>query len=234
MNTYMQSVTNTFRRSIAPVTIAAIHGAAFGGGAELASACDLRVGGPSTGAAFVQAKMGLCTGWGGTHLLHGAVGRAAALRLLLSAAPHSSEQLQRLGWLTDTASAAELKNEESTAPGVEAAIGDDEWAAAVAAGAPCLETHQADTGDAADTGALAHLLQQHPPGQLDTSVLSRDAVRLLHYCANTYALPARSAALARVPKRILNSNDQLAAERDAFGELWRGEAHTAALAEANR
>ena len=237
MNTYMQSITHALSHSVAPVTIAAVHGAAFGGGAELASAADLRIGGPSTRAAFVQARMGLSTGWGGTHALRDAVGRSAALRLLLSTAPHNADELFAMRWLDDCASAQDMQQGSRNKLGEHTHISTEDWSSAVAAGAPQLETHQARGGNAQQAvqhTQLAEVLQEHPPAQLDTSVLSTDAVGLLHYIAERYAMPARSAMLARAPKAILNSKDPLATEREVFGQLWRGDAHNAALNEARR
>lgn len=66
------------------VSVAAIDGAAIGGGAELATAVDLRVAGPEARLQFVQGRLGIAPGFGGTSRLVQIVGRQAALRLLLT------------------------------------------------------------------------------------------------------------------------------------------------------
>lgn len=62
--------------------IAAMNGAARGGGAEVAVACDLRVMAEDATLGFVQVKLGLTPGWGGGQRLMRLVGYATALDLL--------------------------------------------------------------------------------------------------------------------------------------------------------
>ena len=69
-------------RSLPLLSVAAVDGAGFGGGAELATACDWRVMAADARLRFVQAKMGATTGWGGSARLVELVGRRQALRLL--------------------------------------------------------------------------------------------------------------------------------------------------------
>ena len=64
--------------------IAAINGNALGGGAELAAACDLRVGAAHARIGFIQGRMGLTTAWGGGLDLCSIVGFQKALWLTLS------------------------------------------------------------------------------------------------------------------------------------------------------
>lgn len=49
-------------------TIAVVEGAALGGGAELALACDLRVMGTAAAMAFPEAQLGIIPGAGGTQV----------------------------------------------------------------------------------------------------------------------------------------------------------------------
>lgn len=67
------------------VSIAAIGGAALGGGLELALACDLRVVAESARLGLPEARLGLLPGAGGTQRLTRLCGEAVAKRLILGA-----------------------------------------------------------------------------------------------------------------------------------------------------
>lgn len=79
------------------VSVAVIRGVAVGGGAELATACDLRVLGPQARIHFVHARLGIAPGWGGTGRLVRLLGRAAALRVLAGAEPLVGDDAVALG-----------------------------------------------------------------------------------------------------------------------------------------
>lgn len=64
-------------------SIAVLHGAAFGGGLELALACDLRIGSTSTTLGLPEVGLGTVPGWGGTERLVELVGRARAKEVVL-------------------------------------------------------------------------------------------------------------------------------------------------------
>ncbi|GMI53040.1 hypothetical protein ScalyP_jg2618 [Parmales sp. scaly parma] len=83
MSKLMTEVMNAVS-SLPLVSIAAIEGSAYGGGAELATCCDFRVLANGARMKFVQGQMGVSTGWGGGKRLAKIVGEREALKVLLS------------------------------------------------------------------------------------------------------------------------------------------------------
>lgn len=78
-------------------TIAAIHGAATGGGLELALACDLRVVAAEASLGVPEIRLGVVPGAGGTQRLARLVGQNVALRLLLRGEIIKGEEAASLG-----------------------------------------------------------------------------------------------------------------------------------------
>ena len=64
--------------------IAALNGVAFGGGLELALACDLRVADPGAAMALTEVKLGIIPGAGGTQRLPRTVGVGRAKELIFT------------------------------------------------------------------------------------------------------------------------------------------------------
>ena len=66
------------------VSIAAINGVCFGGGLELALACDLRVADPAAAMGLTEVKLGIIPGAGGTQRLPRAIGVSRAKELIFT------------------------------------------------------------------------------------------------------------------------------------------------------
>eukprot|EP00667_Euglena_gracilis_P016574 EG_transcript_17348 len=80
------------------ISVAAVEGKALGGGAELTTACDFRAMARDATIQFLQARMGVSTGWGGGERLVQLVGRRQALRLLPGTHGLSSDAALRCGF----------------------------------------------------------------------------------------------------------------------------------------
>lgn len=84
------------RDSPVPI-VAAINGACFGGGLEIALACHIRVAGSSALFGFPEAELGLLPGLGGTVSSVEELSLQRALPFLLSSETLSSERARELG-----------------------------------------------------------------------------------------------------------------------------------------
>ncbi len=78
-------------------TIAAVNGAAVGGGLELLLACDFACAVPGAYLAFPESRMGFMPGVGGTQLLPRRVGLSRAREILITGNGFSSEQAHEWG-----------------------------------------------------------------------------------------------------------------------------------------
>lgn len=97
----------SLRRLTAPVdtcpkpVLAAVNGAAFGGGCELCLAADLRVCAESATFCLPEVRIGSLPGSGGTQRLLGAVGSAVAAKLLFTGEPIDASEALRVGLVSD-------------------------------------------------------------------------------------------------------------------------------------
>lgn len=90
------------------VTIAAINGAAVGGGFELALACDLRLAVTTARFWLPEPELGLLPAAGGTERLPRLVGVAKAKELILGGASWDAAEALRLGLVSEITVSAEL------------------------------------------------------------------------------------------------------------------------------
>ena len=81
---------------VRPLTVAVLQGGAFGGAADLALACDFRVGGPDSQMQVPAARLGLHYYRGGLERFVHTVGLPAARRLLVSADRLDAAQMRAL------------------------------------------------------------------------------------------------------------------------------------------
>lgn len=84
-------------RALPCLVVCAMEGAAIGGGAELALACDLRIAGSLATVALPQSRLGVVLGWGGAAFLVEAVGRGRAVELLISGRTVGAPEAAALG-----------------------------------------------------------------------------------------------------------------------------------------
>lgn len=81
--------------------VAAIDGAALGGGCEVALACDLRIASPKALVGLTETRLGIIPGAGGTQNLPRAVGARRARQIIYSAQPFSAAQAADWGMVNE-------------------------------------------------------------------------------------------------------------------------------------
>lgn len=130
-------------------TIGALNGHAFGGGLELAAACDVRVMTPRATLALPEAKVGIVPGWSGTQRLMRLLPEPVAKEMALFGRRITADRALCLGFVAEVADdalhaakqiAAELADvspraNEITKAMIHAAVGEDRGAAIEALGA---------------------------------------------------------------------------------------------------
>jgi enoyl-CoA hydratase/carnithine racemase len=89
-------------------TIAAVSGNAYGGGFELALACDLRVVADDATLALTEVGIGALPGWGGTGRLRDLVGAGRAKEMIFTGDPLSAERALAWGVANQLAPKAEV------------------------------------------------------------------------------------------------------------------------------
>jgi len=127
------------------VTIAAVNGLAFGGGCELAMACDVRIAARSAIFGQPEIKLGIIPGFGGTQRLPRLVGTSKALEMNLLGDPILAEEVFELGLVNRVVDDHEL---------LDTSV---QWARALAAQAPLAV-------------AQVKRIGAHPPGDLDAGI----------------------------------------------------------------
>ncbi len=88
--------------------IAAINGAAMGGGCEIALACDIRVVADTATIGLPEIRFGALPAGGGTQRLPRLVGAGIAKEMIFSGLPYTAEDALRIGLVNKIVPAAEL------------------------------------------------------------------------------------------------------------------------------
>jgi enoyl-CoA hydratase len=128
-------------------TIAAIGGHAFGGGLELALACDLRVLSQDARIALPETGLGTVPGWGGTERVTELAGRGRAKELVLTRRQLGAPTALEWGLVTAVAAAG----------GLDAAV--EQLVEAILGGAPFAVQLAKQIIDAAADGAPSAVLE---------------------------------------------------------------------------
>jgi methylglutaconyl-CoA hydratase len=83
--------------SLPQPVIAAVNGAAFGGGTELALACDIRVASENAKFGLTETSLGIIPGAGGTQRLPRLVGKGRAKELIFTARRIDAQEAKDIG-----------------------------------------------------------------------------------------------------------------------------------------
>ncbi|CAN5235799.1 enoyl-CoA hydratase-related protein [soil metagenome] len=89
-------------------TIAAVNGAAYGGGCEIAALCDFVYASEQARFALPEASLGIIPGAGGTQTLPRAMGERRAKEILLSAQPFTAQEAATWGLVNRVTPHADL------------------------------------------------------------------------------------------------------------------------------
>lgn len=94
-------------------TICLLNGNAFGGGCELATACDFRYAKENTQHGFIQSTLGILPGWGGGTLLYEKISPEVAYQWLLEGVKYDINTLDKIGWIQKVIPADEWQRFEN-------------------------------------------------------------------------------------------------------------------------
>ncbi|KAK7993324.1 ClpP/crotonase-like domain-containing protein [Apiospora arundinis] len=96
---FLKDLTDAFA-SFSKPTIAAVVGAALGGGCEISLACDMIYAAEDAMFGLPEMKIGTIPGAGGTQRLARALGKHKAMEFILTGEPASGAEFERLGMVT--------------------------------------------------------------------------------------------------------------------------------------
>ncbi|HDS16594.1 MAG TPA: enoyl-CoA hydratase [Proteobacteria bacterium] len=107
---YIQMIRNTFTmvENLPQPVIAAVNGFAFGGGTELALACDIRIAVSSATMGLTETSLGIIPGAGGTQRLARLLGKGKAKELIFTAHRAKADEALAIGLVNQVAPQGEL------------------------------------------------------------------------------------------------------------------------------
>ena len=94
--------------------IAAVNGAAYGGGCEIAAACDFIYASSTARFALTEVTLGIMPGAGGTQTVARAVGERRAKEIILTGQPFTAEQAKHWGLVNKIIASEDLVAETLT------------------------------------------------------------------------------------------------------------------------
>lgn len=144
------------------LSIAAVDGACFGGGVEIALACDIRMAGEHARFGFSQGRIGLNQGWGGSRRLVAAVGYARAIEWLVTGARLRPDEALAAGLITHATRGSCVDGALALAESTAQAFGD-----ASAAMKRTLQAARDDAARADDVERQAFLELWDAPGRAE-------------------------------------------------------------------
>ncbi|WP_326489797.1 enoyl-CoA hydratase/isomerase family protein [Paraburkholderia sp. ZP32-5] len=108
-------------RALRKPAIAAINGYAFGGGLEMALACDIRIASDNARLAAPEIKLGWIGGGGVTPQLLHSIGASSAALMVMTGEPVSAQQAMTWGLVSEVVSADALRERAASIAGAIAA-----------------------------------------------------------------------------------------------------------------
>lgn len=108
---YCETGQNLYNRieSLGKAVIACINGFAFGGGCELAMACDIRVASEKSKFALPEVGLGVIPGFGGTQRLPRLVGVGNAKQMMFTGKPINAQKAKEIGLVNEVVEEEKLE-----------------------------------------------------------------------------------------------------------------------------